>query len=177
MPKGIRKGKSEEKIKTHVAIPEQYKYYKNNNFETKDSFYYVSKTTYTKFLKVFFSKVVDAIITEGFEFVMPFRTGILAIRKYQQTLRYDNNGKVNLNNLPVNWNATLNLWEQDEEAKKQKKLIRYLNEDREIYNYRYIKKTANFKNKHYIGFRATRENKIKLKNAIKNNLVNCFNLF
>lgn len=177
MPKGIRKGKSEEKIKTHVALPEQYAFYKENNFENDKSFYYVDRKTYSKFLKVFFAKVVDAMITEGFEFVMPFKTGLLAIRKYQQVLKYDKDGKVNLNNLPVNWNATLKLWENDKEAKENKKLIRYLNEDREIYNYKYLKRKANFKNKHYFNFKATRTNKIKLKEAVKKNLVNCFNLF
>lgn len=170
-----REGKSKEKIKSHINTPEQYKYYINENCESKESLFYIDKKTYTSFLKSFFDEFVDAMIYENKEFNLPYRTGLMCIRKYQQKVKIVD-GKV-INKLPVDYNATLKLWEEDPEAKEKKQLVRHLNKNRMLYRFVVYKSKARFKNKEYYWFKPTRTNKLKLKDAIKNNMIEVYNLF
>lgn len=170
-----REGKSKEKIKSHINTPEQYKYYLENNCENKDSLFYLTKKEYTDFLKAFFDEVMEEMMFGNKEIVLPFKTGVVCIRKFPQKVRIED-GKV-INNLPVDYNATLALWERDAEAKANKKLVRHLNKNRMLYKFTYYRSRARFKNKEYYWFKPTRTNKLKLKNAIKEGKIEVYNLF
>jgi len=176
MPKGARKGKSEERIKTEIATDLQYKYYIENNVDSKTSIFSIPKRLYTKIIKEVSNEIIDFLIEEGGELKLPHRTGSLKIIKYKQHLKKDESGKPILNNLPINWDATLKLWDSDKESKENKTLIRYINKNFEVFQYVYLKRKANFKNRSKYSFKPTRSNKIKLKNAIKNNNLNFFSL-
>jgi len=170
-----RQGKSKEKIKSDINTPEQYKYYIKQNCENKDSLFYLSKKEYTDFLKEFFNEYVDEMLFSNTEMKLPFHTGMISVRKYEQKVKVVD-GKI-VSNLPINWNATLKLWDSDEEAKTSKKLVKFINKDRLIYKYAFFKSYAKFKNKYFYWFKPTRTNKIKLANAIRNNKIEVYNLF
>lgn len=177
MPKGIRKGKSPEKITTHLATPDQYDYYKDNNFKSKDSSYYITRTQYTAFLKLFFDRIIDKIIYENYEFKIPSRLGKMYIRKYSSKPRLDENGKL-VANLPIDWNSTIKLWNKDKEARDKKILVKHLNKhsDGYVYKFYFIRGTSSVKNRYMWWFKPTRQNKLKLKSAITKGTVNFFEI-
>ena len=170
-----RQGKSEEKIKSHINTPEQYKYYLDNNCEDKESLFYVSKKQYVDFLKAFFDEVIEAMVYHNKEIKLPFKMGMICIRRYEQKVKMVD-GKI-INNLPVNWNATLKLWESDPEAKEKKQLVRHRNKNRLLYKFVYYRSKAGYKNKNYYWFKPTRTNKQKLKTAINKGQIEVYNLF
>ena len=63
------------------------------------------------------------------------------------------------------------------QAKEDKKLVKFLNKNRTIYKFVYLKSQAKFKNKYFYWFKPTRTNKQKLAGAIKQNKINVYNLF
>lgn len=176
MPKGARKGKSEEKIKSHINTPEQYEYYLNTNCNDENSLFYVPSKLYTKIIKEINDEIIKCLLN-GDEIKLPYKTGRLSIKKYKQKIHKDKDGNINLSNFPINWDATLKLWEEEPELKKKKHLVRYMNKNLEVYEFVYTRAYANYKNKTACRFRPTRTNKLKLKNAIKNNTIEVFNLF
>ena len=58
-------------------------------------------------------------------------------------------------NLPIDWDATLKLWYEDEEAFNNKTLVRIENE--EVFKVYYNKKEANYNNKSFYEFKPNRD--------------------
>ena len=170
-----REGKTKEKIKSDINTPEQYKYYLKENCENKDSLFYITKHEYTEFLKLFFNEFMEELLFDNTQIQLPYHTGMVSIRKYDQKITIKD-GKI-ISNLPVDWNSTLKLWDSDEQAKEDKKLVKFLNKNRTIYKFVYLKSQAKFKNKYFYWFKPTRTNKQKLAGAIKQNKINVYNLF
>lgn len=165
-----RQGKSEEKIKIDIHTKDFYDYYKEHTSdENVESAFYISQGQYGKFIRLFFEELSNSIIEENFEFKMPFRLGVLSIKKYRSVIK-EKDGKIS-NHLPVDWNATLKLWESDTDAKEKKILVKHLNKHSNGYIAKWVwnKSKANFKSRYNWWFRPTRTNKQKLKAAIKNN--------
>lgn len=103
-------------------------------------------------------------IAEGSDVVFPYRMGKLELRKSKRGVSLCN-GKLKIT-YPVDWKNTLKLWNNDEEAKKSKTLIRFENDY--IYHVRYCKNTAAFENKTFFEFHLNR----KIKRALKDNINN-----
>jgi len=163
------KGKQEEKIKAHYNTGEYYKYYKEKHFgRNKSSKYYVDKQLYTKVLKDFFDLVVEDLIMNGSEFILPSNMGKIQIRKYKATLKMGEDGKL-INHLPVDYGATNKLRASNPEAAKNKVVIRHLNKHTDGYTFRYIyiKNKARYKNKSAYSFKMTRTNKLKVTNSVR----------
>lgn len=164
-----RQGKSKEKIKIDVHTKDFYEYYKEHTFDGNiESVFYLTPREYGKFVRMFFEELSEAIIQENYEFPVPHRLGQISIRKYKSQIKIED-GKV-VNNLPVDWNATLKLWEQDKEAKEKKILVKHLNKhsDGYIAKWIWLKSKINAKAKYNWWFRPTRTNKVKLASAIRN---------
>ena len=120
----LNKGKQKEKIKAHVGMSDFYKYYALSTFKEKqggrtavhrDSMYAIDRALYGKIVEFFHSRISDEIMLDNFEFKMPARMGTLGIRKRKPKVRFDENGKL-VNNMPVDWKATKELWEEDPEG-------------------------------------------------------------
>lgn len=122
-----------------------YKYYKNN-YEN-----IVDKKLYGQVCRDFFDIVINQMIYNNESFKLPFGLGSMFIgkKKYKK-----------FEQLPINWKATKELWEKDENAKENKILVKHLNRHSDGYVYRYIwsKKTAIFKNKTIYKFKPSRKN-------------------
>lgn len=95
---------------------------------------------------------------KGKEINLPHRLGTLEIRKRPSRIAIVN-GKV-VTNLPIDWDATFKLWFTDEQAKKEKLLVRIENED--IFKVYYNKNKAEYTNKTFYDFKPNREIKRSL---------------
>lgn len=88
--------------------------------------------------------------------------GELELRKTRRGA-YIRKGKLTVT-YPVDWNKTLRLWYESEEAKMQKVLIR--NETKYVYRVKYNKSKAQYKNQCFYEFDTNRFLKQKLKENI-----------
>lgn len=109
-------------------------------------------------------------ILSGEDIVLPHRLGTIELRKYDTRISICN-GKV-VTNLPIDWDRTLKLWSEDEEAYKERTLIKM--EEKEIFKVFYNKRTANYENKSFMQFEVNRDLKRRLKQRIKDKLVDGF---
>ena len=93
--------------------------------------------------------------------------GELELRKYERGVSLVN-GRLKVT-YPIDWEETIRLWFADEEAKKNKTLLR--REEKYVYHVRYCKHDANYENKSFYQFALNRFIKLALKDNIKNNQV------
>lgn len=112
-------------------------------------------------------------LIRGDDINLPNRMGRLELRKYDAKIRVDSNNKV-ITNLPIDWDRTLKLWSEDEEAYKERTLIKM--EEKEIFKVFYNKKSANYENKSFMQFDVNRDIKRSLTQQIKNRAVDAFKL-
>lgn len=115
--------------------------------------------------------LVESIL-RGDDIILPHRLGVLELRKYNTRISVCN-GKV-ITNLPIDWDRTLKLWSEDEEAYKERTLIKM--EEKETFKVFYNKKTANYVNKSFYTFEVNRDLKRRLKQRIKDRAVDAFKL-
>lgn len=112
-------------------------------------------------------------LIRGDDINLPNRMGRLELRKYDAKIRVDSNNKV-ITNLPIDWDRTLKLWSEDEEAYKERILIKM--EEKEIFKVFYNKKSANYENKSFMQFDVNRDIKRSLTQQIKNRAIDAFKL-
>lgn len=96
--------------------------------------------------------------------------GDLELRKFARNITTVN-GEVKTN-LPINWKATLDLWEKDPKAYEERFLIK-LNVPY-IYRVYYIHSLSRFKNLPYIKFKLNRGLKRALTSKIQNKEIDAF---
>lgn len=106
----------------------------------------------------------------GKEINLPHRMGTLEIRKRPTRVAIVD-GKL-VTNLPINWDATLKLWCEDEESFNNKTLVRQETED--IFKVYYNKNKANYNNKSFYDFRPHRELKRKLSKTAREGILDAF---
>ena len=88
------------------------------------------------------NELIAENIANGISFKMPERMGTLELRKSEVGVSFVN-GKLR-NTYIIDWNKTLKLWFEDEEARKNKTLLR--NEDKWLYHVVYNKRDATYEN-------------------------------
>lgn len=106
-------------------------------------------------------------IANGETVVFPHRMGKLEIRKFQRGVSIVD-GRLKIG-YPIDWGDTLRLWLEDEEARKNKTLLRF--EDSYAYHVRYDKYGAVYENMCYYQFAVNRFIKKALKDNIKENKI------
>lgn len=140
-------------------IEDSYKEFKNKYPE-------IDYTIYSTIVKKFLKFLVLKLLNLG-EVKLPCRLGEVSIIGYKQKVKIDDKG--NIRGLAPNWKETKILWEKDERAKKEKKLVYYFNEETEgtIYAYLWHKRNVNLANKNLYKLRFTRANKEALSTLVK----------
>lgn len=144
------------------GIRDAYKFYKS---------YSENPLPYKLFTAVwedFIDKVTSGIVEHGKDFTMPFRLGSVGIRKQKIKVKMNEDGTIDKRYLRPDWKATKELWERDEEAKKNKQLVFHLNKHFGGYNAKWFwdKSTCSVKNQSAYSLTMTRDNKRKLARAI-----------
>ena len=161
--------------------PRQHKV--NNSLGTYDAYKWIRKN---KWLDIgrpiteheFYTIIrqVNNLLAENFlkgrDIVLPHRLGTIELRKYETKMSF-NNGKLHTN-LPIDWDRTLKLWAEDEEAYKEKMLVKV--EEKEIFKVFYNKGKANYNNKSFYEFEVNRDLKRRLKQRIKDGLIDAFKI-
>ena len=152
-------------IKTYT-ITTSYTHYSKKIRETPFAKQVFNKRVYTDVMKDFLAYLGDTLIETG-KVVLPKKMGNIEIEGSPQKISYDEEG--HLKGLSIDWKATRELWNEDEEAGKNKQYIYHLNENTNGIKYK-IKwfKTKMFAlNKAHYNFIMNRSIKRRVAAAIK----------
>lgn len=118
------------------------------------------------------NKHLAELLSYGNDVQLPYQMGRLEIRKYEAHIDIKD-GKV-VTNLPVDWNRTLKLWQEDEESYQKRTLVKV--QEKEIFKIYYNRGKATYINKSYFDLKPNRELKRTLKKHIKEGLIDAYNL-
>lgn len=152
-----------------------------NSYGSKDAFHYYRKIRpqedkyvltdcqYLAIIRQINNHLRDFLV-EGKDVLLPERMGRLELRKYANSIKFEE-GKLKTN-LPVDWNATLKLWYENPSSKNKKQLVRQENVD--TFKVFYNRNLANYNNKTFYEFDLNRTIKVGLKNNIKQNKIDAF---
>lgn len=158
------------KVKTDYGIKDYYFYFKSKNKETN-----ISPGVYGAILKEFGSFQRERFSNKGVEIHFPSRLGKAELRKNKSEIEISDDGTV-VNNLPVNWQKTRELWKTNPLAKERKIKIRFTNEHTEGYSFKvlYMKKRASYENKRYYFVKFNRQLKRDLSKSIFKGRIDAF---
>lgn len=112
-------------------------------------------------------------LVNGNDITFPNRMGKLELRKRNSLPVIGKNGSLKIT-YAIDWDSTLKLWYNDEETFNNKTLIRL--PERSIFRVKYNKDSANYENKSFMEFQINRDIKTRLKQKIKNNEIDAFNI-
>ena len=96
------------RVNNSVGVYDLYKIIRKNHWYnigrplTEKEFYSIIRT---------FNKHIAEELSKGNDFTLPYKMGILEVRKYQPNITIKN-GKVKAP-LPIDWDKTLKLWYED----------------------------------------------------------------
>ncbi len=124
------------KYKADIKTSDLYNYYKEN-IPVVDSItgkgktsgaYDITNKMYSDILKDINNAIISLIILENFEFDLPFKLGHLSLKQRKIKFKLTESGELDTRYLNVDWKATNDLWNSNEESKKNKNLIFFTNE-------------------------------------------------
>jgi hypothetical protein len=170
------KGKKNANITTN----QMYDNYLNNlsskelplGTDIKNTKYYVDKKKYRNILNDLNEKVMNKIIEQSYEFILPYRLGTLKIIKRKLKIKTDEQGNIIKRKLPVDWKATKELWSKDPKAKEMKIKVFNFNEHFNGYKciFHWSKGKHNISGLKIYSFTPTRTHKRYLAKTIKSNI-------
>lgn len=158
--------KRNHKIKNSFGIRGVYKLCKKENLLDKvpeKDFYLVVRAM---------NKALANELLNGNEVTLPQRMGKLEIRKWETYVKFVD-GKLHTNR-GIDWYRTLKLWNEDEEAKNNKTLLKV--EDKENFTVFYNRLIANYNNKTIFSFKPNRDLKNAVNKAGKDGLIDSFKI-
>lgn len=148
------------KVKNSIGVYDIYKHIRKNKWYdigqpiTEHQFYTIIREV---------NNVLADNLLKGNDIVFPNKMGRLEVRKFEPIIRFEDN-KLTVR-LPIDWDRTLKLWLEDEEAYKERTLVKM--EEKEIFKVCYNKTRADFPNKGFYQLQINRDLKIALKKKIK----------
>lgn len=157
------------KIRNSIGVYDAYKYLRKNKW--KDVGRRLTEHEFYTIIRKINNLLADELLN-GNDITLPSMMGKLELRKYDSKI-YIKDGKVK-SNLPIDWDSTLKLWSEDEEAFKNKSLIKM--EEKELFKVLYNKSRASYENKSFYAFEVNRDLKVKLKQKIKSGAIDAFKL-
>jgi len=168
--KDIKKvnGQRVHKIRNSYGLPDYYKYFysKYGKHLSKK----IKYTEYSNFIKCVIGKFIEELFSSG-TIAFPSGLGLLDIKATECGAKLDEKGNLVVTKL-VDWDATLKLWYQDEESRKNKSVVKI--DSNLIYRIRYLKQNTKVTNKKYICFRPNRVLKQRMSKLAKTGMVNYF---
>lgn len=162
-------GPRKHKIRGSFGVYDAYKYIRKNKW--KEIGHPVSEHDFYSIIRTVNNNLAKSL-SLGNDILLPNHMGRLEIRKYDAYARFENNRVVT--NYAIDWDTTLKLWEEDEEAYNKRTLVKI--QEKEIFKVYYNRGKAIYNNKGYFAFRPNRALKIALKNNIKEGLIDAYNL-
>lgn len=159
----------QHKISNSYGVYDAYKYLRKNKW--LDVGQPVTEHQFYSIIRGVNNLLADSLL-QGHDIELPNRMGTIEVRKYNVRISIDN-GKVKTN-LPIDWDRTLKLWSEDEEAYKERTLVKM--EEKEIFKVYYNRFKANYNNKSLYEFTVNRDLKRRLKQKIKNENFDAFKI-
>lgn len=162
--------KRQSKISNSYTVIEVYRYlYKIGYFKniemTKEKFYSIwSKVT----------SYMSEGLSKGEEYKLPFGMGSLELRKGKSRV-FITDRKLVYRYKEIDWNTTLNLWYDDDEARQNKTLVRY--EKRYGYRIFHSKFNATCHNLMYFRFRTMDSLKCKIDKQVSEEDLDLFMIY
>lgn len=156
------------KVTGSLGVYDAYKWIRKNKWLdlerplTEKEFYSIIRNV---------NNLIAEELIKGNDFNIPERMGKLELRKRIPFIGYDKDNKLKVC-LAIDWDATLKLWYEDEDAYNNKQLVRI--PEKEVFKYYYNKYNANYNNKSFFDFNINREIKTRLKQNIKAGKVDAF---
>lgn len=157
------------KVNNSYGVYDVYKHIRKNKwFDIGQS---VTEHQFYSIIRRMNNLLADALI-HGHDIKLPCRMGTIEVRKYDARISIKD-GKIKTN-LPIDWDRTLKLWSEDEEAYQKRTLIKM--EEKEIFSVLYNKTGANYNNKSLYEFAVNRDLKRRLKQRIKSGNFDAFKI-
>ena len=156
------------KITNSWGIYDGFKYYRKN--KPKDKEYILTESQYFAITRAVNKMLADSLAS-GDDVRLPKSMGLIELRKYEKIIRMGKDGKIHTN-LPIDWNATLELWHNDKEAYQKRTLVR--NESDELYKIYYNKNKATYQNSSFYEFVFHKDLRNKVRQNIKLGIVDAF---
>lgn len=158
----VKNKRTEGKITADYGMKDYYNYFIRGNPEIN-----INRGTYNNIISDFNEEIINLIIEDNLEYVLPHLGSSISIKKTKRTPKIIN-GKL-YNTSPVDWVATNKLWDEDEEAREKKLLVRYLNNhtSKFVFSIYFKKYISSFTNKNIYSFVSNRTFKRKLGARIK----------
>lgn len=157
------------KVRSSLGVYDAYKYIRKNKWFdigqplTEHQFYTIIRRM---------NEYLSEDLLRGGDINLPCRMGRIEVRKYNKSISIKD-GKL-VTNLPIDWDATLKLWSEDEDAYKEKTLVKM--EENEIFKVIYNRSKADYNNKSFYEFSLNRDLKKQLKKRIKEGNFDSFNI-
>lgn len=158
------------KITNSLGVYDAYKFIRKNKWFnigrplTEHEFYQIIRRV---------NNYLAEELVNGNDITFPNRMGKLELRKRNSLPVIDKNGSLKVT-YAIDWDSTLKLWYNDEESFNNKTLVKL--PERNIFRVKYNKDIANYENKSFMEFQINRDIKTRLKQKIKNNEIDAFNL-
>ena len=162
-------GPRKHKVNNSNGVYQAYKYIRKNKWFdigrplTEHEFYTIVRQVN--------NYLADELL-HGHDITLPHRLGRIELRKYDARITI--NDGVLKTNLPVDWDRTLKLWSEDEEAYKERTLVKM--EEKEIFKVFYNRRNASYENESFYEFEVNRDLKRRLKQKIKSGAIDAFKL-
>lgn len=148
------------KVTNSYGVYDAYKYYRKN--KPSDKKYILTESQYFAIIrKINLLLCEDLLNSKSISF--PKYMGTIEIAKANIKVK-EVNGKLKIP-YRIDWAKTISLWETDEEARRDKTLVRYYTPV--AYMFKYIKRRSRFKNKNFYEFKPNRTLKRNLADRIK----------
>lgn len=119
---------------------------------------------FSSVIKEFNNEICKEIIYNKFEFHLPARLGTIRIKKYKPKIKLDENGKLNLNQFPIDWKKT------KEVGKKVYHLNRHFDGYRIMWYWN--KLNSNVRNQSVYKFKEARQYQVESGRAVLNPNIN-----
>ena len=147
------------KINNSYGIKDAYRWARKNKFIRKE----ISEKDFRLIINAINQSLQDHLLNGG-DIKFPELLGRVEVRKYKTYVGLE--GDKIRTNMAIDWDKTLKLWYEDEEAFNNRTLIRC--ESNERFKIIYNKSKAKYNNKTFYEFAPTRQLRIKLKELINN---------
>lgn len=158
------------KITNSLGVYDAYKYIRKNKWFNIDR--PLTEHEFYQIIRRINNYLAEELIN-GNDIIFPNRMGKLELRKRNSLPIIDKKGNIKVT-YAIDWDSTLKLWYDDEETFNNKTLVRF--PEKSIFRVKYNKSTANYENKSFMEFQVNRSIKTRLKQKIKNNEIDAFNL-
>ena len=144
--------RSSKKVPVEYGMKDFYNYY-NKNYNYK-----ITRKQYNDIISELNQFLVNNIVENASDFILPHRTGFLGIIKTKRGVKLLPDNTV-INTSPPDWKSTNELWEKDPEAKEKKIIVKYKNTHTGgyVYKIKYNKYNATFQNKIAMFFTPVRD--------------------